>query len=54
MGTPRIERKGVSCRNVELARPVVEHHFVVGQESPEECIDFLVAMLGESERHRDR
>ncbi len=48
------ERKSVSCRNVELARPVVEYHFVVGQESPQEWIDFRVSVLGESERHRDR
>src|SRR5208282_4616251 len=48
------ERKSVSCRNVELARPMVEHHFVVWQESPQEWVDFRVAVLGKGERHRDR
>ena len=33
---------------------MIEHDFVVGQESPEIRIDFRIPVFGESEGHGDR
>src|SRR3981081_1479437 len=48
------EPECVPCRDMEFARPMVEHHFVVGQESPQVRIDLGISMLGECEGHRNR